>query len=339
MSKAKSEPVAESLDKLLTGRVKELRRLLPQAVKAKDTETVHDARVATRRLKAAVDLAAPVLSAKPLRKFSRALRRLRRTLGPLRDADVMLTHLRELRGEHVRHRAAVDWLTKRVKAHRAKLARKCCRKMSPRARLSGLRSWKTLRRELGAGEQTVRRRATHAVPVQLAAFRDCADQLSSSRRERAAGGPGADVHELRIAAKLLRYTLELAAPLGYSLSGDVLRSFKQLQEALGLWHDYVVLGEQALQSATEDELSLHQPQLHGGVLELAHELWKRSEHELDRFSRLWVRHGEQLATEILARFRPRIHAPRRVLPHPRARTNGSAATLDDGDAVATSEPS
>ena len=59
-------------------------------------------------------------------------------------------------------------------------------------------------------------------------------------------GKGPDVHELRIAGKLLRYTLELAEPLGYQLSPSVLKSFKQLQEALGLWHDDVVLGERAL---------------------------------------------------------------------------------------------
>jgi CHAD domain-containing protein len=228
---------------------------------------------------------------------------LRRTLGPLRDVDVMLLHLRQLRGDP-KHGDAVEWLTQQLRTRRAKLARKCCKKMSSRKRLAGLRAWKRLCLEVRQGEPSIRRRATRAVPQQLASFRDCADKVSSARARPVASGPGPDVHELRIAGKLLRYTLELAAPLGYELSPAVLRSFKQLQDALGLWHDFVVLGEQALRSAVDELLSLHQTQLHGRMLELAHMLWMRSERELDRFTRLWADHGKRLASEILATFQP-----------------------------------
>jgi CHAD domain-containing protein len=288
----------------LTSQVQKLRRLLPKALKAKDVKAVHRARVATRRLRAAMQLTEPMLSDKPLREFTRALRRLRRTLGPLRDVDVMLVHLEELRGD-AQHAGAVEWLSGQLRRRRGKLERKCCKKMSSRKHLTGLRAWETLQPELRKGEPTIHRRAAREVPEQLASFRECADEISSFRREPSAAGLGSDVHELRIAGKLLRYTLELATPLGYQLSPTVLRSFKQLQDALGLWHDYVVLGEQALREAMDELLSLHQPQLHGRMLELAHVLWMRSERELDRFTRAWARHGDGLAKEILRTFQPR----------------------------------
>ena len=51
----------------------------------------------TRRLKAAVDLLRPLLPAGPVRDFSKALRKLRRTLGPVRDVDVII-HLAAIVG-------------------------------------------------------------------------------------------------------------------------------------------------------------------------------------------------------------------------------------------------
>ena len=330
MARSPSKEAPAPLEKHLSSQVRELQRLLPRALKAKDVKAVHKARVATRRLRAAMQLTEPVLSDEPRREFTRALRRLRRTLGPLRDADVMLVHLKELRGD-AQHADAVEWLSGRLRTERDKLARKCCKKMSSRKRLAGLREWETLQPELRKSDQSIQSLATRAVPQQLASFRDCADQVSSFRRESSTG-LGPDVHELRIAGKLLRYTLELATPLGYQLSPAVLRSFKQLQDALGLWHDYVVLGEQAMRAAMDELLSLHQPQLHGRVLELAHMLWMRSERELDRFTRAWARHGDGLASEILATFKPKPQRKERPSPPTQAQRNdGIGGATANGD--------
>jgi CHAD domain-containing protein len=321
--------------------VRELSRLLPRAIaKRKDVEAVHQARVTTRRLKAAVDLAEPVLPAHPHKDFTRALRRLRRALGPVRDVDVMLGHLKDLRGD-ARHGAAVRWLSACLEAQRAELSRSCCNKLSPRGRLAGLRAWETLREELRRGEPAIRKRAVRIVPVQLAAFHDHANAVS---RYRAGGasqqqhGPGPDVHELRIAGKLLRYTLELGEPLGYQLSPSVLKSFKQLQEALGLWHDDVVLGERALSNALEQMLSHHQPQVYGRALELAQMLWKRSERHLTRFDRLWADHGERLSSDILRAFQSPPEEPVRTASPSRRTVRSATAATDAKTAKTPDEP-
>jgi CHAD domain-containing protein len=307
---ARSSDQPASLEQFVAEQVQELRQLLPRALKAKDVDAIHDARVATRRLRAAIDLASPLLADEPRRRFLRALRRLRRTLGPLRDLDVMLVHLQEFRTDG-RHANAVDWLEGQLRKQRAKSARTCCKKMTSRSRLAGLRSWEKLRRDIRQGEQAIKMRAESAVPAQLASFREKADALSRSRATTAIDA-GPDVHELRIAGKLLRYALEFAAPLGFRLSPAVLRSFKRLQDALGLWHDYIVLSEHAIRSATDESLSLHQPRLYGDVLAFAHRLWRPSEGELARFVRLWDRDGERLSADILASFQsPARRAPRK----------------------------
>ena len=74
------------------------RRVLAQlaGVRAdEDPEAVHDMRVALRRLRAALAVAEPFFGRKPFRRASRRVRALARALGQVRDADVLLGHLRE----------------------------------------------------------------------------------------------------------------------------------------------------------------------------------------------------------------------------------------------------
>src|SRR3954470_24134003 len=86
-------PLLAYLDEL----VENLRRLIPSAIRGNDADAIHDARVATRRLKAALDLLETAIDQRRLRPFAKTLRKLRRRLGPLRDLDVMGDHLRELK--------------------------------------------------------------------------------------------------------------------------------------------------------------------------------------------------------------------------------------------------
>ena len=115
-------------------------------------------------------------------------------------------------------------------------------------------------------------------------------------------GPGSDPHELRIAGKALRYTLELAKAEGHILPAIVLRTFKRMQECLGTWHDYVVLAERAMQASIDEDLPLHHPAMQRLVLKLVDHAMRKSQRELDRFARLWADHGGKLATTIREEF-------------------------------------
>src|SRR5690242_18099393 len=108
-----------TLCETLNQRVEELRRLVPRAIKSWDGEAIHDARVTTRRLKAAIDLIEPLLTPDPKRRFAKTLRRLRRTLGPLRDLDVMLGHL-EKTAKMKQLTEASAWLSRRLQQERLK---------------------------------------------------------------------------------------------------------------------------------------------------------------------------------------------------------------------------
>ena len=293
-------PLAQALDQ----RVEDLRGFVRQALRSWDVHDVHQARVTTRRLKAAVDLLRPLLPEGPATDFSKSLRKLRRTLGPLRDLDVMLHHLADMKVP-AGGAAAVEWVTQRLQQRRSDLRREAARKLTPRKALARLGAWEDLEQEVGAAESASSPLLARVAPQQVRDFAARADRLATdhpaSGVAESASAPD-DVHALRVAGKLLRYTLELAEPLGHDVPRSVVKDFKALQEALGQWHDYVVLAEQALSLALEAELAGHRPDLFGEILEFARTCWRRSDRHLEQFRTLWRRRGADLADRAAGAF-------------------------------------
>ena len=79
-----SNDKSTSLLAYLDGLVEQLQKDTPRALRDFDAEAIHDARVATRRLKAATELLAPILHGEGSKRFEKALKKLRRRLGPPR---------------------------------------------------------------------------------------------------------------------------------------------------------------------------------------------------------------------------------------------------------------
>lgn len=70
----------------------------PNVLRGEDTRAVHDMRVDIRRLRGAMVTFDGAFPAKRARRFGRAIRRIGRKLGPVRDADVHLATLRATLG-------------------------------------------------------------------------------------------------------------------------------------------------------------------------------------------------------------------------------------------------
>ncbi len=291
------------------GLVADLRRLVPRAVKASDESSIHDARVVTRRLKAVLDVLKPILPGNNRKSFGRVLRKLRRRLGPLRDLDVMLGHLKSF---PARHRSGVVWLGERLKARREELRRSALRQISPPKLLGRLGAWWGVREELVAGQASVNTLLAESLHVQLAAFAEKADALVD------------DPHALRIAGKAVRYTLEMAIAQRHSLPAAITRSFKQMQDALGQWHDYVVLTERIMQLSLDEHLSHHDAAIAVSVMEIARTAVQRSSRQLANFRALWLARGAEIVATINEAF-PRPSPPP---PLPRAAINGSETDRD-----------
>jgi CHAD domain-containing protein len=287
-------PLLAHLDRLIA----ELHTQAPKALNDWDEEGIHRARVATRRLSAALDLVEPVVGKKRRKALARVLRKLRRRLGPLRDADVMLGHLQELTGSGAKAAPAIEWLAGTIGAAREASRQGSARHGSAGQVLDDLGAWHPVREQIVDAADGLPALLAESLHLQLDAFVEQAGRVTKG----GAGSEHHDPHELRIAGKALRYTLEMAVAQGQKLPASVMKTFKRMQEQLGAWHDFVVLTDTAMRASLDGLLSHRDPAMQEGVLDLARLTLRRSSKHLAGFDTVWNAKGEALAGTIRAAF-------------------------------------
>jgi CHAD domain-containing protein len=226
-------PAAEYL---IRQRVAALRRALP-AAKDGDAKSLHQARVATRRLRAALPLFG---TGRKAEKVTRCVRRLTRLLGPARELDVSLVVLDELENSADVPRAAIDRLRASIAEERR------CLQEHVRERLDDFDIQKVRKRAIAVARKGADEKAPHDAEAVAWArerttrrVRRLADSI-----EHAAGMYLPDrLHNVRIAIKKLRYTLELDAVArdGRPRNATALRTLRNMQDLLGRMHDLEVL--------------------------------------------------------------------------------------------------
>jgi CHAD domain-containing protein len=238
---------------LLQQRVAVLRRML-RGARGGDVRAVHQARVATRRVREVL----PLLPAgKPGRRLERAARELTGVLGTVRELDVALQMLDQLaRGEGI-PAAAVECLHRALGAERRVLHREAAE------RIAEYDLDRLQRKALRALERKAERRAhpvDHATQV-VAARRRAARR--ASRLEATIAAAGAiylpdRLHQVRIAVKKLRYALEIVRDLSRSRADARIRALRRMQDLLGRMHDLEVLiaRTRGLQAAAVRDLRL-----------------------------------------------------------------------------------
>src|SRR5688572_17826026 len=166
------ETAAETPFPLLThldGLMENLRARVPIALNEWESESIHQSRVATRRMKAALDLMRPVLGKRRRGRVGTVLRNLRMLLGALRDAYVMLEHLQEF-GKDVRHARAVAWMSERLVRERDRLRRRSANGRPPADVLAKLAAWTPVREEMLGAREAADSLLAESLHLQLDAF-------------------------------------------------------------------------------------------------------------------------------------------------------------------------
>ena len=109
----------ETMSALIAERWQTVLAAIPIALAGRDIEGVHDVRVASRRLRAAMDIAAPAFPGKWYTTLHRTAKEITGALGEVRDRDVLLEALREDRSNAplVEH-PGIDRLIDRVERER-----------------------------------------------------------------------------------------------------------------------------------------------------------------------------------------------------------------------------
>jgi len=219
---------------IIRQRLAALSRALPGARKG-DVQAVHQARVATRRIREALPLVARGRAGKSLRK---SVRKLTRVLGPVRELDVALLNLDQLRTSGELSEAAIGCLRQLVAEERqrfgSEMMKYICQydlqKLQKKAVAAASRGPSTAgTRDPRRAAQAMGRAARRAVGLRAA-------------MENAAGIYLPDrLHEVRIAVKKLRYALEIAQDLSGSRATVRIRTLKRVQDLLGRMHDLEML--------------------------------------------------------------------------------------------------
>jgi triphosphatase len=203
-------------------------------------EALHDMRVATRRLRAAVRVFAEGIPVRSRDRLKRELRWLGQLLGPVRDLDVQLAKLDAFTAASpAGFRPALG----RLREHMAGERRG--RRAEMVAGLEAKRYFRLLLRLERFADAQARGRAGTAAQERIAvagrrAIKKAFRRLIERGNEIGETPQPEDLHALRIRAKRLRYLLEFLGELTGKPGRRLIKYLVELQDLLGSYHDAVV---------------------------------------------------------------------------------------------------
>ena len=198
------------------------RQLLKLAAKPAP-ENVHHFRTYARRVEAVLNATAPELKRNE-KKLLKLLGRLRKRAGKIRDLDVQIAALRNLKIPDDQERKSQ--LLRALSEERA-------RRQARLAKSLNQEDVRELRKRL--------KRAPNAIPNDIDALALAARQLSALHPDNAAVTEQT-LHQYRIAGKRARYLAELSKdPEAVRMVGVL----KRMQDVIGDWHDWLKLSELA----------------------------------------------------------------------------------------------
>ncbi|MGB2824940.1 MAG: CHAD domain-containing protein, partial [Phycisphaerae bacterium] len=221
--------------------VRALGRQLAGARKAEDVECVHQARVASRRLRAAVKVFLDCFPAKKTGNWRKEIRRVTAGLGDARDKDVQIEFVTKfLSGvTDPARRPGIERLLLRLRQQREALQPmvvKAVRRLEGSGVLKDMgATTKAVLSALKDKDVTIRSpfvflRAERLIIrrlEKLLTYQDCLSDPTDKPRH----------HEMRIVTKRLRYTMEICRPVYDGQLDEAVTAAKHLQELLGDIHD------------------------------------------------------------------------------------------------------
>ena len=220
-----------------------------------DPESLHDHRVAVRRLRALLRAGRPMLDRHWADDLRRSLRPAARTLAEVRDLDVLLAHIQEASsGLPEPERAGAtdirDLLYQRRQAAQRELEDALCQ------------AWYVSL--LNRVEQAVQEPRFEGTGSLARAVRTEHRRVRKLVRRLPNDPPDAALHELRRAIKRARYAAELAGAAGMPRAKSYVRRATKLQDLLGEHQDAVV----AANELSNMDKDLTRPAAHLAVAEL-----------------------------------------------------------------------
>lgn len=228
----------EKVRELALGHLEGMERLERKVLRKGKPGAIHHFRTTSRRLDQSLEL---LLPAKSARRSQRKISWARKALSKGRNLDVLIRRaekaLIETRGTRRKTwEAILEYLIEQRESAYARGAAKLkalrFRSAAERLRVS-LDNARGGEAEFGNLQQAMERE-----------IRRVWTAFEGARAGASEASPDETGHPLRIAAKRLRYLLEIAQALEAPGTGEGLRALRSLQDRLGAWHDCEI--EQAI---------------------------------------------------------------------------------------------
>lgn len=314
-----------TLPEIITRQLELLRVHHHNVLETLDVEAVHKMRVATRRLQASLDLLEHEMS---VRRLKRRLRNWRRALSLVRNYDVFLELLERetsTRGRTRREQFQLvrtklqEQRTETAASVRGFLERIDLDKLGLRLGLQTPAS--TV--DPGASQPEFAATTTATITNGLSSIDDrnvagyAADRLDQRLAEfhalAAQAHPTADpadLHQLRIAAKRVRYLLEIVSQMGYGHAPQALAWLRSLQDRIGDWHDLEALEEEIIAIVSDHEFLKEHLNESSDMLQAAARLQKKKERLVSRLFPVRVPKHLAITSQRIARALRR-HAARK----------------------------
>jgi CHAD domain-containing protein len=302
----REDPVVRAAAELLRLRLKLVRQRFSQAARCGgDVEKIHQLRVATRRVSAALDLFRELLPRKAAKKIARLQGRIRRAAGKIRDCDLLLARFDEpaANGQSVP-------LVARIRERRQKAYESLCavhRKYVVSGEMK--RRTKTLLRK------TRRKDQRHADSVSERFSQWCPARLQSCLADFfEAAAPSLDdfsqLHRFRIRAKALRYAIELVAPaFARELSTELYPEVERLQTLLGEINDESTILAALGKEVADDRTACYAEELERQIARARQAIRERE----DAYAAWWTPERRE---QLKRRFQELVAAPRSAQARP-----------------------
>jgi CHAD domain-containing protein len=226
---------AERLRQLGRRRLEKFASLFARALIDDDVKTIHDVRVASRRLQQILRALGGDNANKNAKKVRRFLRGIRQDLGGLRNFDVMAQMALDLSAGAVSEAARAAWaeMSGAIQQQRGAESSRVQDALTDSDLTAFIvRTKQVLSRAPAGGKIDTALKA--AVGDRFATWSDALREVGEDLTPKG-------LHALRIAGKRLRYLLEVRAALSDPEAKVLANSLSDIQDKLGDWHDSHVL--------------------------------------------------------------------------------------------------
>lgn len=274
--------------RLALGHLDRMIRLEPKVLRGDRPRAVHDFRVASRRFQQAFELLAPFLPHPEARRLCRRIRRCRKALSRVRDADVFTQWVENrLARKRVRRRETWKALLDYARDRHQRACERALRKFS---KMNLAEAYVHLRRllELSPEDEAV---FTASLTVEKDFHKRLTEELERAwSRFKALSGqamdaPGAgNIHRARIAAKKVRYLVEMMQQCEVPKSEEALAWLRELQRLLGHWHDFEIAEQVMVEAVARPAFVRERLDLASDILQLISQNRKVKDRFWNQFS-------------------------------------------------------